>query len=132
MGMRCFACSLTPILAVAGLLGLGAAGYRVAQGGCPLCHHGDAATTTKLVSTSSGPAATSCPMANMTQAQLGHTMQVGTDQKPACCAGMTEAECQAKMAQCPAASGSCPAHPGCCGSDQKSAAAPEKVATTSK
>ncbi len=104
MGTRCCACSLTPILAVAGLLGLGAAGYRVTSGSCPLCHHENAAAA-MLVSTTSNAG----------------RPDASTGEKPASCAGMTETECNAKMS-------GCPAHGSCC--DQKSAA--EKVATAGK
>ena len=112
MGMRCCACSLTPILAVAGLLGLGAAGYRVAGGGCPFCHHDNAAATTQV---------------SAKHEQIGHTKLVGAEGKPAGCAGMTEAECKDKMAECPA-------HSGCCDpqNEAKKADAPQKVATTGK
>jgi hypothetical protein len=125
MGMRCCACSLTSIFAVAGLLGLGAAGYRVASGGCGLCHQD--AGMARLVSTSNQTPVGTCPGMNMTHEQLGHTKLVGAEERSGCCAGMTEAECQAKMAQCPA-------HGGCCGqqNDEKKPVAPEKVASTNK
>jgi len=115
MGMRCCACSLTPILAVAGLLGLGAAGYRVAGGGCPLCHH-DPAAATKLVSASAS--APSCPAK-----AAGCPGLSGQDATPPCCAGMTRAECRDMMSQCPAQGGCCAGH-----DNARPAAAPEKVA----
>lgn len=116
-------CSLTPILAFAGLLGLGAAGYRVADGGCLMCHgSGDSAA---IVSTSGAGVATECPA--MSHGQMGHTKLAADHEGSACCAGMTEAECKAKM-------GECPAQGSCCGQKNRADAivAPDKVASTGK
>jgi hypothetical protein len=48
--------SIAPILAIAGLVGLGATGYRVISGACPFTCCGTADSTTTPVSDSACPA----------------------------------------------------------------------------
>lgn len=90
--MKC-ACSLTPVLAIVGLVGLGLAGYNTVRTGCPLGGCGETST----------PAATGTTIVN---ARAGGTCHA-SDGGSACHQGQGQVMSASQTGACPAA-GHCP------------------------
>lgn len=85
--MKC-ACSLTPVFALVGLVGLGVGGFNLARTGCPLGLKDPAATVTAASSTSE-PHCALCPSADIKPA-------VAIEKKSECPALSADAKCCSK------------------------------------
>ncbi len=106
--MKC-ACSLTPVLAIIGLVGLGIGGYNMARTGCPLgtCHEATTTVTPAAAVTSQGE----CPFAGCDGSAQVEVKSAALTEAPApadcpdaqnCCTGKTEECCKGKsQSDCP-------------------------------
>lgn len=140
MAIRCGSSSLTAVLAVAGLVGLGVAGYRMVGGCGSCCGEADA----NVVATSATEGA--CPLGCSGEkgAAANVTLASETTEAADCCAAQS-ACCEAKTDECCAekVAGCCESEgadiekvaetktDGCC-SDKKAESGAEKVASSSK
>ncbi len=113
--MKC-ACSITPVLAVLGLIGLGVGGFNMVRNGCPLgtCHSSETtAVVTAAAATTQAPAGDECPMGCHDSAALASIKTAAITSEVAapaecttpenCCKAMSEECCKGKTeADCPA------------------------------
>jgi hypothetical protein len=90
--------SLATILAIAGLAGFGAAGYRIVSGECPFSCHGSATSAATPVSLTT-PANGECPMGGCAKAKAASccsdSSTVASSAEKSCCTVSGEPELKA-------------------------------------